>query len=138
MKQYQHLNKEERFYIWNSLRNGASQVDVARDLGRSPSTICREIRRNTYPQCKMYTYHWALDRLKWRKYFQARTKHRKVTPTIGIQIETLVQQRLSPEQVSGYLKRHHSISLSHETIYRYIYSDSARHKRLKPYLRQGQ
>ena len=53
MKQYQHLNKEERFYIWNSLRNGASQVDVARDLGRSPSTICREIRRNTYPQCKM-------------------------------------------------------------------------------------
>ena len=35
MKQYQHLNKEERFYIWNSLRNGASQVDVARDLGRS-------------------------------------------------------------------------------------------------------
>jgi len=33
---------------------------------------------------------------------------------------------LSPEQVSGYLKQHHALSLSHETIYRFIYSDETR------------
>lgn len=137
MKQYQHLNKEERFYIWNALRNGASQLQVARDLNRSPSTICREIKRNKPIQAKMYTYHWALQLIKWRKQRLANTKHRKVTDELGNQIEQLIMQRLSPDQVSGYLHRHHDISLSHETIYRYIYSDPSRHQRLKPYLRQG-
>ena len=44
---------------------------------------------------------------------------------------------MSPEQVSGYLKEHHDISLSHETIYRFIDSDTERHASLKPFLRQG-
>ena len=35
------------------------------------------------------------------------------------------------------MKEHHSISLSHETIYRYIYEDKGRHQELKPFLRQG-
>ena len=29
MRHYQHLNKEERFYIWNALRTGSSQKEVA-------------------------------------------------------------------------------------------------------------
>lgn len=137
MKHYQQLSKEERFYIWNALRNGASQVEVAKALDRHPSTICREIRRNKYPQAKMYTYYWALQKVKWRKRFLADTKHRKVTPEILDQIECLISQRLSPEQVSGYLKRHHCLSISHETIYRHIYNDPERHRRLKPFLRFG-
>ena len=67
MKQYQHLNKEERFYIWNALRTGSSQKQVAATLGRHPSTICREVKRNTPRQAKMYTFHWALELVKWRK-----------------------------------------------------------------------
>jgi len=35
------------------------------------------------------------------------------------------------------LKQHHAISLSHETIYRFIYGDAIRHAQLKPFLRQG-
>jgi len=46
MKDYQHLNKEERFYIWNALRTGSTQKEVAVVLKRAPSTICREIKRN--------------------------------------------------------------------------------------------
>lgn len=45
MKHYQHLNEEERFYIWNALRTDSSQVDVAQPLNRGPSTICREIKK---------------------------------------------------------------------------------------------
>lgn len=44
---------------------------------------------------------------------------------------------LSPEQVSGFLQKHHGISLSHETIYPFIYRDATRHAQLKPFLRQG-
>ncbi len=137
MKHYQQLNKEERFYIWNALRTGRTQKQVALALKRHPSTICREIKRNTYRQAKMYTYHWALEILKWRKRRVSDTKCRKLNDEIESLILKLLQQYLSPEQVSGYLKRHHGIAISHETIYRFIYADKARHLALKPFLRQG-
>jgi IS30 family transposase len=137
MKHYQQLNKEERFYIWNALRSGQSQQEVAEALRRHPSTICREIKRNKYPQCKIYTYAWALEILKWRKRRVAESKYRKLNEEIETMILKLIQQYLSPEQVSGYLKRHHQITISHETIYRFIYADKARHQALKPFLRQG-
>lgn len=137
MKQYQHLVKEERFYIWQALREGKSQQEVAEALGRSPSTISREIKRNKYPQCHLYTYHWAMEIWQRRKRCGHKNKHRKLTPEIKHKIVSLIRQYLSPEQVSGYLKEHHNISLSHETIYRFIYSEPERHAALKPYLRQG-
>jgi len=137
MKHYQHLSREERFYIWNALRTGSTQKQVADALGRHPSTICREIKRNTFAQAKIYTYYWALYILRWRKERTARTKHRKLDPAKMNLIEQLIKRHLSPEQVSGYLKLHHDISISHETIYRHIYSDKARHEALKPYMRQG-
>ena len=89
------------------------------------------------PRSVMYTHYWACEMVKWRKGRVADTKHRKVTGEIADMIELLVKQYLSPEQVSGYLKEHHNISLSHETIYRYIYEDKGRHQALKPFLRQG-
>ena len=137
MKQYQHLHNEERFYIWQALRDGATQKQVADALGRHPATICREIKRNKYKQAKIYTYYWALDILKWRKRRIARSKYRKLNQDTEALILKLIQQYLSPEQVSGYIKRHHDISISHETIYRFIYADKARHFSLKPFLRQG-
>ena len=137
MGSYLHLSSEERHYIWNQLRDGVTQSAVAQALNRSPATICREIKRNKYPQAKIYTYHWAQQIVKFRKQRVARTKSRKMTPDIETQIKTLIRQYLSPEQVSGYLKIHHDISISHETIYRYIYADKERHEELKPYLRQG-
>jgi len=137
MKRYQHLQKEERFYIWNALRTGSSQKDVADTLGRSPSTICREIKRNRVQGSKMYTYYWALEVLKWRKRRLARKKHRRLDLSVTFLIEQLIRLYLSPEQVSGYLKKHHDIEISHETIYRYIYADKERHKTLKPFMRHG-
>jgi len=137
MKHYQHLNKEERFYIWNALRSGSSQKEVADTLGRSPSTICREIKRNRVQGSKIYTYFWALEVLKWRKRRLARKKHKRLDLSITILIEQLIRLYLSPEQVSGYLKKHQGIAISHETIYRYIYADKDRHKALKPFMRHG-
>ena len=137
MTQYQHITNEERFYIWNASREGVSQRQIAETLERHPSTISREMRRNRLPRSIMYTHHWACEMVKWRKQRLARTKHRKVTPEIGDTIEQMIKQFLSPEQVSGYLKLHLNLSLSHETIYRYIYEDKLRHQELKPFLRQG-
>jgi len=60
-----------------------------------------------------------------------------MTEDIGVMIEQLIKQYLSPQQTSAYLKKYHDISLSHETIYRYIYENKQRHEELKPFLRQG-
>ena len=43
MRHYQQLNKDERFYIWHSLRSGETQQEVAEVLGRHPSTISPHI-----------------------------------------------------------------------------------------------
>jgi IS30 family transposase len=85
----------------------------------------------------MYTYERAIEIVRFRKKITAQTKYKKLTPEIESLILSLIKNYLSPEQVSGYLKRHHSIALSHETIYRFVYSDKARHESLKPYLGQG-
>jgi IS30 family transposase len=137
MKHYQHLCNEERFYIWQALREGNTQKQIAEVLGLHPSTLSREIKRNTYPQCHFYTYHWAKQIVKYRKQDANRHKARKLTTDCARLITQLVRQYLSPEQVSGYLKQHHEIHLSHETIYRFIYSDGTRKAALKPFLRQG-
>lgn len=137
MKYYQHLCKEERYYIWQAMREGKTQKQIAAALHRHPSTVSRELKRNTYPQCHFYTYHWALQIVKYRKQAAKRQKYRKLTEERGRLITQLVRHYLSPEQVSGYLKAHHALSLSHETIYRFIYSDDRRKAALKPFLRQG-
>lgn len=49
----------------------------------------------------------------------------------------LLKQWLSPEQISAYLKAHHAISLSHETIYRFIYTAGQPHGPLRGYLRHA-
>ena len=127
MNHYQHISHEERCYIWQARRTGSTQAQIAQVLGRHPSTICRELKRNTYAQCHMYTYHWAKHIVQYRQARAHRHTSRKLTATLAPLILQLLRHDLSPEQVSGYLKQHHAISLSHETIYRFIYRDAARH-----------
>ncbi|MBU1833815.1 MAG: IS30 family transposase, partial [Gammaproteobacteria bacterium] len=52
-------------------------------------------------------------------------KTRKVTEGVVLQIETLLRQELSSQQVVDYLERHTGLSLHHETIYQLIYLDKA-------------
>jgi IS30 family transposase len=61
----------------------------------------------------------------------------KIQSETEIKIVALLKKYLSPEQVSLYLKKHHNIEISYESIYRYIYSNKERKNELKPYLRQG-
>jgi len=72
-----------------------------------------------------------------RKRYKAKQCHKKLTPELESKCIELLKQYLSPEQISGYLYRHHDISISHETIYRFINGNPAQKKELKPYLRQG-
>ena len=137
MKGYKHVSDEERYFIYISLKEGRKQVEIARALDRHPSTISRGIRSGMSVRSIIYTHYWAVYMKKYRKRCSYSKRERKITPIIGALIESGIQKYWSPEQVSGDLNRTHDIQISHETIYRYIYSDKARKDRLKRYLRQG-
>ena len=66
-KQYIQLTLEERnqihFMLWDKL----SVREIARQLNRNPSTISREIKRNTPPLIRRYTPHLAQEKYQLRK-----------------------------------------------------------------------
>ena len=134
MTHYQHLSQEERFYIHHAVREGKRNVEIARALGRHASTISRETRRNLWPSAYLSTYDWARYFQRQRQRRANARKHRKLTTRTEALIVALLQRYLSPEQISAYLKIHHAITLSHETIYRFIYTNRHLHGPLRQYL----
>lgn len=137
MTGYRHLSHEERFYIHQAVREGKSNVEIARALGRHAATIGREQRRNMWPSAYLYTYDWARYFQRQRQRWANARKHRKLTKHTEPFIVALLKQWLSPEQISAYLKAHHAIALSHATIYRFIYTAGHTHGPLRGYLRHA-
>jgi transposase, IS30 family len=118
---YHQLTENERYQIYALMKAGWSQKEVADFLGRSSSTISRELRRNR----GMRGYRpGQAQRLSEHRRATAH-KAAKVTDDVMAWIERLVRQELSPQQVADYLKRHKGLSLHHETIYQRIYADKA-------------
>jgi len=128
---YKHLSLVERHYIQIERKLGKSCSKIACYLGRAPSTISREIKRNT--GLRGYRHQQA-DR-------QARERHKdkpkalKLTPEIKFIVEACLRAYWSPEQIAGRLKNMKVISLHHETIYQYILSDKRQGGQLYTYLR---
>jgi IS30 family transposase len=95
---------------------------MARLLGRSPSTVSRELRRNGgYDQ-----YRAALaDKRAWNS--ARRPKRCKLArhPLLCLAVAKKLRLNWSPEQIAGWLKRAHpgdgSYQVSHETIYRSLF-----------------
>ncbi|HID70573.1 MAG TPA: IS30 family transposase [Desulfobacterales bacterium] len=128
---YKHLSLAERHYIQIERKLGKSCKQIACDLGRSASTISREISRNT--GLRGYRHQQA-DRLA-RQRHQNKPKSLKLTPEIRFIIDTCLHAYWSPEQIAGRLKTMKIISLHHETIYQYILTDKRQGGELYTYLR---
>lgn len=124
---YVHLGLGERKSIIELRSQGLSCREIAKRLGRSHSTISRELERNIHRNSDHAYYTF---RIAHRKAMGRRSRARKKTQyTIEQwrQVEGLIRQDWSPEQVAHVLSKHKGLSICHETIYRYIYKD----KRLK-------
>jgi IS30 family transposase len=118
---YKQLTQEERYQIYALLKAQHNQKEVAEILGRSESTISREIKRNR--GLKGYRPKQANGLSKQRR----KTAHKfvKITAAVKIWIESLLKNDLTPEQIAGRLHLENKVSLHHESIYRYIYQDKA-------------
>jgi len=133
------LTLAEREEISRSMMAGQSMRTIAKQLGRAPSTICREVRRNGGQE--YYRANQA-DQAAWDR--ASRPKVCKLAD--NRELAHLVADKLkiqwSPEQIAGWLKcaypGNEDYQVSHETIYRtlYIQARGALKKELLAHLRR--
>jgi len=137
-----YLDREERCEIARLRESGLSVRTVAARLGRSPSTICRELARNADPRTGGYQPERA-HRLAWDR--QRRPKPSKLSgrPELREQVQRMLDRRYSPEQVAGRLKALYpgeaAMQVSHESIYQsiYVYPRGGLRRELQACLRSG-
>ncbi|MHC4857423.1 MAG: IS30 family transposase [Planctomycetota bacterium] len=116
------LTLSEREEISRGIVGGLSLRTIARQLGRAPSTISREINRNG--GLKRYRANQA-DRAAWDR--AHRPKPCKLTGNLQLSriIASKLQCHWSPDQIAGWLKKAHAgnerLQVSHETIYRSLF-----------------
>jgi IS30 family transposase len=114
---------------------GASNATIARWLGRSPSTISREIRRNRDDSRKVpYLAVRACRRTRERRVAKGALA-RKIQGDLQEIVETKLRMGWSPEQISGRLWTELRVRLSHETIYQHVIRDAKRQGTLRYALR---
>jgi IS30 family transposase len=119
-----YLTIEDRLVIADLLQLNRSQTEIAAELGRPRSTICREIRRNSHPLTDDYRPYAAQDRADARR---PRPKTGKIAnnPELRTAVQAMLDDKFSPEQVSRRLRRDHpdrpELHVTHETIYQALY-----------------
>src|SRR5216117_2408206 len=113
---YQQITREER-YTLATLRKQVPKLscaEMARLLGRHRSTISREIRRNSTPYDGRYRALRAQEQANGRRGCSRRNT--QFSSDDWRLIEWLLRADLSPEQVSGILRRFGILVVSIQTI----------------------
>lgn len=121
MSSYTRLTLVEREEISRELAAGSRLRAIARQLGRAPSTIGRELRRAERTQS---TYRAMRGQHVARGHAQ-RPRKLLTHPSLQAYVHAQLRQRWSPEQIATRLKAAYpddpTMRASHETIYAYLY-----------------
>jgi transposase, IS30 family len=132
------LTLAEREEISRGLAAGSSLRQIARELHRAPSTISREISRNTNSQS--YRANQA-DAHAWNRARRPKLCRLARNRKLRYRVASKLAMDWSPEQIAGWLKRTYpdeeSLHVSHETIYRslFIQTRGVLKKELQKHLR---
>jgi len=126
-RSYVHLRLEERQYLELHLVLGKSKRQLAKELGRSHSTILRELRRNLHPFPGVRRQMTALERAKDRheraKTRWLKSKHRERLKDLEIRAHVLEKLRegWSPEQIAWTIGKYlPGRSITAKTIYNFV------------------
>lgn len=117
---YQQITSEERYIISALRKQGLTQSAIARHLGKHRSSICREFQRNS---CNDGDYRPSKAASRTRNRRSRSRRNRRFSERDFRPVVSLLRQQWSPEQISGYLDLTGRLSISHETIYRYVWRD---------------
>lgn len=120
-----YLSEDERVMIADLRKAGDTIRQIARLLGRSPSTVSRELRRNADAGTGRYRPFQAHKRSIQRR---DRPKIGKLAgdPALCEYVQRQLDQRWSPEQICGALRVEFpddpGMRICHETLYRTLYA----------------
>ncbi len=131
---YTHFNSSKRIQLFALLRAGLKHNRIAKILGKHPSSISRELKRNPADTSVRYSVYLAKKRAK-EKRIKANQRFRKIDNDQDLEkyIIRKLKQYWSPEQISGRLKlKRKESSVCPKTIYNFI---NERHPELRRYLR---
>jgi len=116
------LRFEEREEISRGIAVGQSLRQIARSLGRAPSTVSREIGRNG--GSKAYRANRA-ERMAWERALRPKPCRLALSRKLRWRVAQKLVLQWSPEQISGWLKREfpadQDMQISHEAIYRSLF-----------------
>ncbi len=133
------LSLAEREDVSRALVGGHSIRSIAATLGRAPSTISREIRRNGGSERYRASH---AEQAAWDRAHRPKACKLALHPTLARRVADKLQQQWSPQQIAGWLMRTYpddaACQVSHETIYRtlFIQSRGALKKELLAHLRR--
>ncbi|ODV44511.1 transcriptional regulator, partial [Cupriavidus sp. UYMMa02A] len=139
---YQQLQPEERMRIEIWKAENVSQREMARRLGRAPSTLMRELRRNATAHGGYGAITAQARRAQRRQASRPASKLAADSVLWGV-VRHFLDQKWSPQEISATLKRafpdHREHHVSHETIYNaiYAYPRGELRRQLIACLRQG-
>lgn len=130
---HEQLSRSERYVIASMKARGQSKREIARCLGRSPSTISRETVRNSFDQTDKY---WAekAHALAMGRRHKSRKKS-QYSQQEWAEVETQLQQEWSPKQIVGTRWLELKPTMSYETIYRRIRLDRKKGGQLWTHMR---
>jgi IS30 family transposase len=134
------LTLAEREEISRAVVAGQSIRSIARSIGRAPSTVSREIRRNGGEDSYRAT---QADQSAWDRARRPKTCRLATNRKLANIVAGKLQLQWSPEQIAGWLKQtftgEEDYQVSHETIYRslYIQARGALKKELLDHLRRS-
>lgn len=160
-KHYSHLSLDERIEIEKRRDLGHSARQIATALGRSPSTICRELKRGQWwPSNETAAYvpyrdtrlrneevtppQYRAGRAQHKAKKRAERCHRRTRLSTDQAVTYLIdglRRGWTPEMISGRVRLDHpddkTMWACPETIYKFIYAKENRHRQLRDYLPRG-
>jgi IS30 family transposase len=134
MKNYTHISIDEREMIFLYLGQGKGFREIGRLLGRNDRTIAREVKSNG--GTTKYKPGSAQKQCELNR-SNSRSKILDDTALCDFVVSKL-NRGWSPEQIAGRVKLlNPSLSISHETIYKFVYSKDFKNFRYWEFLRRG-
>lgn len=134
---HKHITSFQRNELSALLRAGLKQKDIAKLLGKTPSAICQELKRNKADTATGYSAKIAKENTRDRR-VKANERFKKIDNNEWIKkyITRKIKNYWSPEQIAGRLKekyRHEKEKhIGKDSIYKFIYNEK---KDLVKYLR---
>lgn len=127
MKKTNNLTLLDRELIYRMRESGGGIREISRYIKRSASTVSRELKRNKSPQRLTFSCCYAkalyAQELADKRKYQDKFKQKLKSQEIRSYVEKELNNKRSPRDISLRIKDDLKLSISHEAIYQWIYSE---------------